>query len=489
MYRSFRFAIAALCTVATLLAPRAVAARPVPLGAGPIVAETSVLVVGGTPAGVAAALAAARRGERVTLTSARGELGGVLTSAMMDQWDLNLAPDGSPIEHGIFDEIYGRLGQAFTPDSAAANLAALVAAEPRIRVRLGELPVSVATASSPQGMRVESVTFRDVHTGAVSIERAPYVVDATDFADVASLAGARYDVGRQDTGIDERMQAVTLMFTFAGVDWPLLAASYDARRFGPGGVGERTAWGYSRLLRRYRPLSKDVFVRDLNLGRLPDGALSVNAIDVWGVDGRDRRALDGARRATVLEANHLADYLRTRVPGFANVRVGRFAQDVYVRETRHVAGLARLTSDDVWLGRIPSDTIGLSSYPIDVHAVDPQDAQVFAPVRHVYGIPFGAMVPRGFANVVLASPAISASHLAAGSARVIPTTIEEGEAAGAACALARETHASFAEIDREPAAMRRLRASLATGGVLTDLPRRTAARRAKPAPARGVAER
>ena len=126
--------------------------------------------------------------------------------------------------------------------------------------------------------------------------------------------------------------------------------------------------------------------------------------------------------------------------GLEHARIGLFARDVYVRETRHIAGVERLTTQDVWDGRIPTDSIGLASYPIDLHPVDATDEDAFAPERHVYGIPFGALIPRGFANVLLASPAISASHEASGSARTIPTTIEEGEADALALVHAREAN-------------------------------------------------
>jgi hypothetical protein len=241
-------------------------------------------------------------------------------------------------------------------------------------------------------------------------------------------------VGRQDSGLDEGMQAVTEMFAFDGVNWPLLASTYDARRYGYGGAIGRRAWGYSKVMRAYRSANANVVVRDLNLGRLPDGSVSVNAIDVCGIDGRDPSQLELARRETEVEAGRLAGFLRARVAGFADVRVGAFAPAVYVRETRHIAGVERLTTADVWNGVVPADSIGLASYPIDLHPVDPTDEPAYAPIRHVYGIPFGALVPAGLTNVLLASPAISASHLASGSARVVPTTIEEGEADGNAFA-------------------------------------------------------
>lgn len=423
-------ALATFATILGVLVPGAAAAQN-----PPVPERSEVLVVGGTPAGVAAAVAAARRGATVVLVSAASDLGGVLSDAMMDQWDLNLGPGGTSVQRDpLFEEIYARLGDAFTPQAAAQTFAAMVAAEPRISVRYDEVASGVAETATAAGKRVDAVDFRNARTGAPAAFEARFVIDATDDGDLAALAGARYDVGRQDSGIDERMQAVTEMFEVGGVDWQRLARTYDVRRYGFGGVSERRAWGYDTVMRAYRPAFANVVVRDLNLGRLPDGNLTVNAVDVCGIDGRDPAELELARRETVAEASRLVAFLRSRLPGFADARVGAFAPAVYVRETRHIAGLERLTAADVWDGIVPADSIGLASYPIDLHPVDPGDEPAYAPVRHVYGIPFGALVPKGLANVLLAGPAISASHLASGSARVVPTTIEEGEADGIACA-------------------------------------------------------
>jgi len=407
-----------------------------------------VLVVGGTPAGVAAAVAAARRGETVELVAQRPVLGGVLTDAMMDQWDLNMTPRGTAsVEGGIFREIYAALGDSFTPDDAARVLGNLVAAEPRIRVVTGAAPIGVVTAAAT-GLerRVESVTFAGLHDRPMFSVAAPFVIDATDDGDVAALAGARYDLGRQDTGRDTLMQPVTLMFTLTGVSWPSVERSYRKQRFGPGGATDRRAWGYGTLMKRYWPLSDDVVVRDLNFGHEDGGSVTVNAIDVLGIDAVQPGDLERARRISEDETPRLVAFLRANVPGFENARIGRYAGAIYVRETRHFIGIERLTSDDIWSGKIPADTIGLSSYPLDLHPVTANDRPAYAPVRHVYGVPFGTLVPRDFENLILASPAISASHIASGSARVIPTTIEEGEAAGAAAAQAQLHHLTFLEV-------------------------------------------
>ena len=422
-----------------------------------------ILVVGGTPAGVAAAVAAAREGSDVTLVSGRPVLGGILTDAMMDQWDLNVAPDGANVQGGLFAEIHAALGDAFTPRAAAAEFATLVAREPRIRTVMNARVESVATTASPAGRTVDAVRFRSADGTSFAIA-ADRVVDATDDGDVAAMAGARYDVGRQDTGVDERMQAVTLLFTLRGVAWDRVVASYDPNRDGAGGAGDRRAWGYATVLGAYRPLSPSVVVRDLNLGHEPDGEVTVNAINVLGIDGRSDADLARARAISMQEAPHLLAFLRARVPGFATAGIARFAGAIYVRETRHFAGVERLTADAVWHGAIPADTIGLSSYPLDLHPVTSSERPAYAPVRHVYGIPFGTLVPRDLTNLILASPAISATHVAAGSARVIPTTIEEGEAAGDAAALAERTDTPFPRFARDLADVTRLRAELAEDG-------------------------
>lgn len=119
-----------------------------------------------------------------------------------------------------------------------------------------------------------------------------------------------------------------------------------------------------------------------------------------------------------------------------------------------------MTTQDVWGGRIPADTIGLASYPLDLHPVDPTDEPAFATRRHVYGIPFGALVPSGFTNILLASPAICASHAASGSARTIPTTIEEGEADALASILARRTGLTFIELAEQPRRLAVLRGAM-----------------------------
>jgi hypothetical protein len=378
-----------------------------------------------------------------------------------------MTPRGTAsVEGGIFREIYAALGDSFTPAEAARAFGALVGVEPRIRVITNAQAVAVTTLPDDADRRVASVTIDDLRDHHETVLGARSIIDATDDGDVAALAGARYDIGRQDTGRDTLMQPVTLMFTLTGVDWRAVERSYRAARFGPGGATDRRAWGYGSLMQQYWPLSADVVVRDLNFGHEDGGSVTVNAIDVLGIDGRIAGDLDRARTIAQIESPHLVAFLQTHLPGFAHARIGRYADSIYVRETRHFFGIERLTADDIWGGKVPEDTIGLSSYPLDLHPVTIGDRPAFAPVRHVYGVPLGTLIPRGFTNLILAGPAISASHIASGSVRVIPTTIEEGEAAGAAAAQAEAHHITLAALATSMPEIAELRDDLRAHGAI-----------------------
>lgn len=465
MIRRVVSVLALLCALASSLLPlrAAASARFDPS------APAQVLVVGGTPAGIAAAISAARRGLRVELVCERPYLGGILTGGMMNQWDLNKTDDRTDIEAGIFREMYDRLGESFDPEQAKTVLLRMVQQEPGITLRLSTELLSADVTGSVPDRRISGVTFVDRRSGAHFTLYAPLVIDATDTGELAARAGARYDVGRQDTGLDTKMQAATLMFAVDGVNWSETANSYDEGKYGVGGTTDRKVWGFAKVLRGYRPLSLRSVVRDLNLGREPNGTVTVNAVDIVGVDGRNPWSVAEGMQIGRAEIVHLMGFLRDHIPGFAHARLAAFADELYVRETRHIRGLTTLTADDVWHGRIPYDTIGLSSYPLDLHPCYVGEEPAFAPIRHVYGVPFRAMVPFGFDNLLVAGPAISATHVAAGSARIVPTTVEEGEAAGTAAAFALRHGDDFPKIALNPKIMQRLRAALARAGAIVDV--------------------
>jgi hypothetical protein len=414
--------------------------------------QYDVAVVGGTPAGIAAAISAARHGMRVAFVTDSSALGGVLTNAMLTQWDVQNAPDGTDVQSQIFHEFYAALPDGFSPSAAAAYFEHRIHAARSVAWYADAREMRVSGNRGAQARHITSLHFFTRGT-AHAVSAACYI-DATDNADLAVAAGARYNVGEQDRGADMAMQPATLMMMLAGVDW---------KRVNPQG-GDQSA-GYAFLAQAYHPLSKRAIVPDANFQLNGDGTVAVNAIDILGVDGRSRASVLEATRIARAESINLVPFLRTHIAGFEHARIARFAPQLYIRETRHVRGLMWINGTHIWNGRRPYDTVVLAAFPMDVHPVraDAVGGDGWAEEPKLYGIPLRALVAYGFENLALAGPSISATHTASGSVRVVPTTIAEGEALGAACAQSVLHGHTIREMALTPHLVQRLRQLLAVG--------------------------
>lgn len=424
--------------------------------------RTPVLVVGGTPAGVAAAVSAARTGTPVYLTESRPYLGGDLTGAMLNTFDMDFGLTGGNLAQGVFLEIYRRLGITFDVETAKRVFLDEVRRESPITLNLRTAPVAVLT----RGAWVTGVMFENARRERYTV-CAKRVIDATDDADIAAMAGAPYTVGREDSGIDRAMMSATLVFELAGVDWRQVVAYIDDRGYWEQhrvGQYHGNVWGYRNIMRAYKASQPGTAIYDLNIGLQRDRNVLINGLLVFGVDGTDpASAADGRRRATA-ELPRLTAFLRDRAPGFANATLVRTADYLYIRETRHIRGLYRMTASDIVGGRVFWDAIGVASYPIDLHPYAPDEFNAYAPRRYVYTVPFRALVPRGTANLIMASRSISATYAAAASMRVVPTTMEEGQAAGIAAVLSIQHRVSMPQLAERPALMYELQAGLRDQG-------------------------
>ncbi len=197
---------------------------------GPI-EQCDVLVVGGTPSGVAAALAAARRGSNVFLVDEHAKLGGDVVYAMLNMFDVPMRPRARTATHGIFEEFFAPLGTAFDIKAAEDLFETKVYEAERIQV------VRQATV-------VQILKREDQVLGVVVRQPAPQVgqpaperliiarctVDATNDAVIAARAGAGYYIGRENANPDKRMQAAGLLFSVKGVNWRALTDFVYSRR-------------------------------------------------------------------------------------------------------------------------------------------------------------------------------------------------------------------------------------------------------------------
>jgi hypothetical protein len=110
------------------------------------------------------------------------------------------------------------------------------------------------------------------------------------------------------------------------------------------------------------------------------------------------------------------------------------------------------------------DRIAVASYPIDIHPYTPSWTSPHPPVRHVYTIPIKTIIPRAGDGLLVASRAFSATSEAAGSARVIPTTMALGQAAGVAAAVCAKDGCTPQDLTRTPALVRKVQQILLSQG-------------------------
>ena len=409
--------------------------------------DVDVLVIGGSPGGVAAAVGAARSGASVVLAEDDRQLGGIITSAWLTTFDMNMSPDGEHLTRGVFLEVYRPLGVSFDPDEAARAFGRAVVHEPGIRTMLDSSLVRLIM----DGRRIAGAEFYDRHWRRLTEVRAKQVIDATDDGDVAAAAGAPWVLGQAAYRADERlMQAATLIFRVGGVDWQAVAADLKQHAEVAGlqawGTNGRAGWGYADEVARYEPSDPNILLYPLNLAQQRDGSVLINALNITDTNGLDPASTATGMRKAVAELPRVIAFLRQTIPGFEQAYLLDHAPSLYIRETRHVEGVYTLQTEDILTQQIFDDRIAVASYPIDIHAYYTGWTNPHRPDARVYTIPFRAIVPNGVDNLLVASRAFSATSEAHGSARVIPTTMALGQAAGVAAALCARRYCTPREV-------------------------------------------
>ena len=428
----------------------------------PVVADVDVLVIGGGPAGIGAAVASARNGASTILVERYGFLGGNATASLVGPFMTSFSADGqTQLVRGIFDELVRRMEQTggaihpskvpssisrsaymkhghigvtpFDPEAmklASAELCLEAGVTLMLHTAFVDPIVEAPSASSGQ---VSAVRGAVVHSkeGLQAI-RAATTIDCSADADVAARAGVPFKQGRESDGL---VQPATMFFRVGNVDRGPVDAYF---REHPEEIEGRMA--FSSCIKAAQANGDYTIPRErLSMYESPqEGVWRVNVSRVLGVDGTKVADLTHAEiegRRQVLE---IYAFLRKYVPGFANCILIDTAAQIGVRETRRIEGEYTLTLDDLIDGRDFEDTIAYCAYPIDIH--DPKGAGGGISNRgetaNAYQIPYRCLVPLRVDQLLVAGRCVSATHEALGGIRVMPPSFAMGEAAGTAAALA-----------------------------------------------------
>ncbi len=420
-----------------------------------LAAETDVLVVGGGPAGIGAAVGAAQAGARVVLAERYGFLGGNATAALVmplmsfhtqrpaahGKGATTLLPTdhgpGESVIAGVLARLLERLvaaGGAIAPSLATGYVVPfdpewfkLVALDLLDEAGV-ELLFHALASGVIGGSTVEGVVF-ETKSGPLAV-RAGVTVDCTGDADVAVQAGAPFEIGRAD-GLVQPMTLMFRMAEFQRAAFQAYVKTHPNQWRGVHGlwdlVREATAAGELELPRE-----------DILFFATPhEGEVSVNSTRVTRVLGTDVWDLSYAEWASRRQMRQIAAFLRRYVPGFERSYVMQSGINIGVRETRRILGEYQLDADDVLGARKFDDAIARGAYPVDIH--NPSGAGTVLkrlPPGEAYDIPLRSLLPRNTRRIVVAGRCLSGTHEAHSSYRVMPIVMATGQAAGVCAALA-----------------------------------------------------
>ena len=400
--------------------------------------EYDVVVLGGGPAGMAAAVAAAQSGCSTLLIERYGFLGGMGTAAGVTNFcglHANVHGVIRRVVHGVASDLLDRIARlgglnephalfgktvAQAYDTAAYKIAAdelMAAAGVDLMFHALAAGVVMDSPDRVSALLVETKSGRRAVVGRAFI-------DCSGDGDLAAWAGVPFEKG---DGAGNFLYPST-MFRINGVDPQRAGRAWETI---PGLMLEAEAQGRHRFPRKtpiVRPQKSGIEWR-VNLTQLAnrDG----NALDGTDADQLTQAEVLGRRQIA-----GVAGFLR-EVPGFERSYIVDIAPQVGIRETRRMRGLYQLTERDVLDCASFDDTIGVNGWPVENHvAGDVRWEWPAAGSRGFNQLPYRMLLPRtGPANLLVAGRCASMTHEGQSAARVSGACFAMGQAAGTAAAL------------------------------------------------------
>ena len=390
-----------------------------------------VVVCGGGPAGIGAAVAAAENGAETLLVERFGFLGGMATAGYVDPMS-EFAYNGSRITGGIpwrfvqeLKEIGGalieepRCNVSFDPEKyklAAQRMVAAAGAKCLMNTFLADCVT--------EGDNVRGVVV--VNKSGLSLVAGDYFIDATGDADLANYAGVPMQEQKRDR------QPGTFCFVLSGVDTSterMHIIHQKNHRF-------NHQAGFVRdvlFALRKQGVEVPLFGGPWLCTTLNPGCITVNmtrsAMD--SVDSRDYQAAEAKMRE---DAFRLVELLKKHVPEFKDCFISSMATMAGIRESRRIKGVHTMTGEEyVATVRYP-DSVARACHPVDIHLPGDEGQQLTFPKDAGY-IPYRSMIAENFPNLLVAGRCISADAEAFAAIRVQAPCMELGQAAGLAAAL------------------------------------------------------
>ncbi len=399
----------------------------------PVINEVDVLVVGGGPAGIGAALASARENLKTMLIEQYGFLGGMWTAGLVNPL----------FDHenkgGIVMEIVDRLREVQGWRESPLARPKLDTFDPEKMKFLGDCMMTEANVSLLyHTFAVDSVVEGNTIKGVIvenksgrSAVLAKIVIDCTGDGDIAARSGVPYEKGRPEDGL---LQPMTMMFRLGNVEFQqengvefckLMELAIE------GGAEYELPFRNGWVI--HLPTQGDAVVQHTHIYGLD----ATNAADLTKAEIEGRRQVMAA-----------VDLLQNHVPEFKSTQLMQTPVNIGVRETRRIMGEYVLTREDLVDGRKFDDGVVDVTFGIDIH--DPAPESEIRPQRgrmKPYQIPYRCLVPQKIDNLFVSGRCISGTHEAHASYRVTGDYMAMGEAAGIASELCLKDGLTPRELD------------------------------------------
>lgn len=417
-----------------------------------------VIVLGGGPAGVAAAAAASTNGADVLLIERYGFLGGMLTSASLPVF--SLFSDGEkPIIRGIGLDILKKMEaqswkNPFIEKGNGLHGLDWVAVDPEVLKRVLDQTVlesgcKILFHTNAIQVNTDEDCIRTVliyNKEGIRAVSSRYFIDCTGDADIVSMAGGEIEYGDGNG----QVQGVTLCFRVTNVDGTKFL-EYKKEVGETGNLTHAVARAKENGDFPFDETQVATFaLQDSNTAGLNFG--HVFGINPLKAEDLTKAEIEG--RETIPA---MLKFLRKYVPGLGNAVLTLSGPVIGIRESRRIVGEYRLTVQDYYNRQNFDDNIARCSYPIDIHPASPCDkintkleydykVSKYKPGES-YGIPYRSLVPVRLKNIIAAGRTISTDRAVNGSCRVTPACFATGQAAGTAAALCSRDGRDFRSVD------------------------------------------
>jgi hypothetical protein len=422
-----------------------------------------VIVCGGGPSGIAAAISARRNGARVLLVEQSGLLGGNSVHALVGPW-MSFHYGKTQVIKGIGQEIVQRMVKkgyslshipdpigfcdTITPHDVEGLKEVLfeLMDEEQIDLLLHALIINVIRDENTiKGLKAAT------KSGIIDLF-GKVIIDATGDGDVAYKMGCDYVFGRNT---DNFAQPMTMIFSVGNVKLDELKAylknNPDDFTLDENYDGEYLAIsGCFRLVEEARKNGDFTIARDrvLLFQDVRPNQVAVNMTRIQKHSGVDAWSLTEAEREGRRQIKEVFAFLKKYVPGFKDSFIVRTPSKIGVRETRHILGDYIMELDDIVEERSFEDSVCVCAYPIDIHSPDGSTLTVLEENKQkCYEIPLRVMLPKKAEQLIVTGRAISATHEANASMRVTPSVLALGEAAGALASIAIKKNIKPRQVD------------------------------------------